>query len=103
MSEEKKVVAAENTLESFGYEQELNRTLGLGGVLLLGMAYMAPCTVFSYFGLIGTSTHGMVAMAYLIATVAMFFTALSYRQMVKALPIAGSVYNYTAKSIKQEV
>lgn len=67
------------------------------------MAYMAPCTIFSYFGLIGVSTHGMVSMAYLVATVAMFFTALSYRQMVKAFPIAGSVYNYTSHSMRPEI
>ena len=104
MSDEKNITnVPDNSLESFGYKQELNRTLGIGAVLLFGMAYMAPCTIFSYFGLIGTSTHGMVAMSYLIATVAMFFTALSYRQMVKAFPIAGSVYNYTAKSMKQEI
>lgn len=104
MSEKKNITAApDNSLESFGYKQELNRSLGLGAVLLFGMAYMAPCTIFSYFGLIGTSTHGMVSMSYLIATLAMFFTALSYRQMVKAFPIAGSVYNYTAKSMKQEI
>ncbi|MDD4199962.1 MAG: APC family permease [Eubacteriales bacterium] len=104
MIDEKNITSgAEQTLESFGYKQELNRSLGLGAVLLFGMAYMAPCTIFSYYGLIGTSTHGMVAMSYLIATIAMFFTALSYRQMVKAFPIAGSVYNYTAKSMKQEV
>ncbi|MEA4922002.1 MAG: APC family permease [Eubacteriaceae bacterium] len=92
-----------NNLEQFGYKQELNRTLGLGAVVLFGAAYMAPCTIFSYFGLIGTNTHGMVSMAYLIATVAMFFTALSYRQMVKAFPIAGSVYNYVSHSLKTEV
>lgn len=94
---------AENSLESFGYQQELNRTLGLGAVVLFGAAYMAPCTIFSYFGLIGTQTHGMVAMSYLVATVAMFFTAMSYRQMVKAFPIAGSVYNYVAHSMKTEI
>ena len=45
----------------------------------------------------------MMSFAYFIATVAMLFTALSYRQMVKAYPIAGSVYNYTSRSINPSV
>ena len=105
MSDEKniKASAGDDTLESFGYEQELNRVLGLPAVCLFGFAYLAPCTIFTYFGLINGSTHGMMSFAYFIATVAMLFTALSYRQMVKAYPIAGSVYNYTSRSINPSV
>ena len=105
MNDEKniKAKASGDTLESFGYEQELNRVLGLPAVCLFGFAYLAPCTIFSYFGLINGSTHGMMSFAYFIATVAMLFTALSYRQMVKAYPIAGSVYNYTSRSINPSV
>ena len=105
MSDEKniKASAGDDTLESFGYEQELNRVLGLPAVCLFGFAYLAPCTIFSYFGLINGSTNGMMSFAYFIATVAMLFTALSYRQMVKAYPIAGSVYNYTSRSINPSV
>lgn len=105
MSDEKNIKAntGGDTLESFGYEQELNRVLGLPAVCLFGFAYLAPCTIFSYFGLINGSTHGMMSFAYFIATVAMLFTALSYRQMVKAYPIAGSVYNYTSRSINPSV
>ena len=77
--------------------------MGLPAVCLFGFAYLAPCTIFSYFGLINGSTHGMMSFAYFIATVAMLFTALSYRQMVKAYPIAGSVYNYTSRSINPSV
>ncbi|WP_256130395.1 APC family permease [Anaerovorax odorimutans] len=92
-----------NSLEEFGYEQELDRVLGLPAVCLFGFAYLAPCTIFSYFGLVNGSTHGMMSFAYFIATTAMLFTALSYRQMVKAYPIAGSVYNYTSRSINPNV
>jgi putrescine importer len=87
------------SLEQFGYEQQLKRALGLPAVCLFGFAYLAPCTIFSYYGLIQGSTHGMMSLSYLIATIAMFFTALSYRQMVKAYPIAGSVYNYVSRAI----
>lgn len=93
----------ENSLEQFGYEQKLNRVLGLPSVVLFGFAYLAPCTIFSYYGLIQGSTHGMMSLSYLVATIAMFFTALSYRQMVKAYPIAGSVYNYVGRSMNGHV
>ncbi len=92
-----------SSLEQFGYEQKLKRVLGLPSVCLFGFAYLAPCTVFSYYGLIQNDTHGMMALSYLIATIAMLFTALSYRQMVKAFPIAGSVYNYVQRTINPQV
>ena len=36
---------------------------------------------------------GMVPLVYLIGLVAMIFTALSYAEMSRAIPIAGSVYS----------
>lgn len=92
-----------DTLKEFGYEQKLERVLGLPGVCLFGFAYLAPCTIFSYFGLVNGSTHGMISLAYAIATIAMFFTALSYRQMVVAFPVAGSVYSYVGKTMHPNI
>ena len=45
----------------------------------------------------------MVALAYVIGMVAMVFTAASYAQMVKAFPLAGSVYNYAGRGIAAPV
>jgi putrescine importer len=84
----------DNELNRFSYEQSLNRVLTLPAVVFFGLAYLAPGTIFTTYGLITYSTHGMLALTYLVATVSMLFTALSYRQMVKAYPIAGSVYTY---------
>lgn len=96
---ENKQTDANASLEQFGYKQELKRTLNLPKVVLFGLAYLAPCTIFSTYGLVNASTHGMLALAYVAATVGMLFTAFSYKRMVGAFPIAGSVYTYVSKSI----
>ena len=41
----------------------------------------------------------MVPLVYLIGLVAMIFTALSYAQMSRAFPIAGSVYSYVGRGL----
>ena len=93
----------QSNLEKYGYEQSLNRVLGLGSLIFYGLAYLAPLTIFTTYGLITNMTHGMLALAYLAATVAMVLTALSYAQMVKAYPMAGSVYSYAQRSINPHV
>lgn len=86
-------------LSRLGYQQELKRVLGFKSLLLFGFGYISPTTVMTYYGLISMSTHGMLAMAFFVATIAMSFTAFSYEKMVTVYPIAGSAYSYTTKSI----
>ena len=45
----------------------------------------------------------MVPLVYLIGLVAMIFTALSYAQMSKAFPIAGSVYSYVGRGLNKHL
>jgi amino acid transporter len=45
------------------------------------------------------AASGMVPLVYLIGLIAMIFTALSYAQMSKAFPIAGSVYSYVGRGL----
>lgn len=77
----------------------LDRTLTLLPVVLFGLAYMAPMTVFTTYGVAAQASHGMLPSAYAFALLAMLFTAYSYGRMVKAYPVAGSAYTYTQKSI----
>lgn len=86
-------------LEHFGYEQTLRRVMDFKMLVFFGMAYLAPCTIFTTYGIVTGMTHGMLALSYLVATVAMLFTAFSYSNMVKAYPIAGSVYSYATRAI----
>ena len=81
----------------------LQRTLSLGSVVLFGIAYMTPIIVLGTFGILAQSTAGMVPAAYLVALVAMFFTAMSYGRMASAFPVAGSAYSYVRKAISPKL
>ncbi len=84
-------------------QASLQRTLTLMPVVLFGLAYMAPMTVFTTYGVATQISQGMLPLAYLLALAAMMFTAYSYSQMVKAYPVAGSAYTYTQKSMNPQV
>ncbi|WP_326955478.1 APC family permease [Amycolatopsis sp. NBC_01286] len=77
----------------------LQRRLGLPGVVLFGLAYMAPLIVLGTFGIVATTTGGTVPSAYLLALVAMLFTAASYGKMAATHPVAGSAYTYVRKAV----
>lgn len=62
----------------------LNRALTLGPVVLFGLAYMAPVIVLGTFGELADSSGDAVPTAYLLALVAMLFTAVSYGRMAAA-------------------
>jgi amino acid transporter len=77
--------------------------LRLRGVVLFGLAYMAPLIVLGTYGIVADTTSGTVPTAYLLATVAMLFTAASYGRMASVYPVAGSAYTYVRKSIDSRV
>jgi putrescine importer len=81
----------------------LTRTLTLGPVVLFGLAYMAPMIVLGTFGELAESSGNAVPTAYLLALVAMLFTAISYGRMASAFPVAGSAYTYTRRAIDSRV
>ncbi|TKC79208.1 APC family permease [Trinickia terrae] len=81
-----------------GHETRLKRTLGLPSVLLFGLAYMAPLIVYGTYGVLAGASHDTAALAYLIALVAIVFTALSYGKLARMFPVAGSAYTYTRKT-----
>jgi amino acid transporter len=91
------------TLEQFGYRQELKRSLTFQDLVVYGLIFMVPIAPFGIFGLVYAGSGGMVALAYGIGMVAMMFTALSYAQMAKAFPMAGSVYTYAGRGIAPPV
>ncbi|MDT8915713.1 APC family permease [Amycolatopsis sp. PS_44_ISF1] len=81
----------------------LERRLGLPGVVLFGLAYMAPLIVLGTFGVVATTTGGSVPSAYVLALVAMLFTAASYGKMAATHPVAGSAYTYVRKAIDSRI
>ncbi|HWO98725.1 MAG TPA: APC family permease [Bacillus sp. (in: firmicutes)] len=78
---------------------ELKRSLTLRDVILFGLSFMAPITVFTTYGIAIDSTHGMIPTAYIIALAVMLFTAYSYGKMVQEYPIAGSAYTFVQKGM----
>ncbi|CDL81991.1 APC family permease [Xenorhabdus szentirmaii] len=78
---------------------QLRRTLTLFQVVMMGLAYMQPMTIFDTFGIVSGLTGGHVATSYAIALIAILFTALSYGKLVKRFPSAGSAYTYVQKSM----
>jgi len=92
---------AENqrTLESFGYKQELKRSVSTVDLLIYGLIFMVPIAPWAIFGTVYNSAKGMVPLVYLIGLVAMIFTALAYAQMAKSFPLAGSVFSYVGRGI----
>lgn len=59
--------------------------------------------VFGTFGIEDQTTHGLATDAYILALVAMMFTAYSYGRMAKAFPVSGSAYTYVRKSINSHL
>jgi amino acid transporter len=96
-------MAQDNSLEQFGYKQELKRSLSFWDLLIYGLIFMVPIAPFGIYGDVVTTSQGMVALAYLIGMVGMIFSALSYARMSEAFPIAGSVYAYAGKGINQYI
>ena len=81
----------------------LKKTLTLLPVIMIGLAYMQPMTLFDTFGIVSGLTNGHVATAYIFATIAILFTAVSYGKLVRRFPSAGSAYTYAQKSISPHV
>jgi amino acid transporter len=79
-------------------DTHFQRVLGLPSLVLFGLAYMVPLTVWTTYGVVATETHGFLTSAYVVTTVAMLFTAYSYGRMVVVHPVAGSAYTYASRA-----
>lgn len=80
------------------HEGHLRRALSLPSLVLFGLVYIVPLTVFTTYGIVTQTTGGRLAVAYVVTLIAMGFTALSYARMVVAFPVAGSAYTYSQKA-----
>ena len=79
-------------------EGHLKRALGVPALVLFGMVYMVPLTVYTTYGIVTQLTGGRLSVAYLVTLAAMVFTARSYARMSSAFPVAGSTYAYTQRT-----
>ena len=79
-------------------EGRFRRVLGVPSLVLFGLVYMVPLTVFTTYGIVTQVTGGRVVDAYIVTLIAMVFTARSYSRMSVAYPYSGSAYVYTQQS-----
>lgn len=78
-------------------EHGFRRVLSLRDLVLFGLAFVGPTAPYSMFGIATVKSQGHLPLVYLIAMVAMSFTAISYGRMSAAYPEAGSTYVYASR------
>lgn len=72
-----------------------NHQLSLWQVVVIGIAYMTPMTVFDTFGIVSGVTHGRVPLTYIFALLSILLTAFSYSRLSILYPNSSSAYAYT--------
>lgn len=82
---------------------KLKRVLSRWDLILYGLVLLTPTAPYPVYGIVQTVSRGQVALAYLVAMVAMLFTAASYGKMSGAFPAAGSTYTYVQRSLNVHV
>jgi amino acid transporter len=70
-------------------------------LIVYGLLFIGPLAPVGVFGVLDARTGGAVALVYLLATIAMAFTAWSYAEMSAAVPHAGSVFAYVTEGINR--
>src|SRR5438552_1431813 len=82
--------------------EPLRRSLSRRDLIVYGLLFIGPLAPVGVFGVLEARTGGAVALVYVLATVAMAFTAWSYAQMSAAVPHAGSVFAYVSEGIGRQ-
>ena len=77
----------------------LKRTLRYPDLIVYGLAYIAPITPLSTLGFVWEASNGLIALAYVLGGICMYFTARSYATMTETVPTAGSVYGFARHSL----
>lgn len=79
------------------------RVLTRGDLVLYGLVILTPTAPYPVYGIVQQLSGGHAALAYLVAMVAMFFTASSYSKMATVFPSAGSTYTYARRGLNAHV
>lgn len=73
---------------------QLKKEITLIPMVLFGVAYITPFIVLTTFGAFSEISQGTLASSYLLTTIAMIFTAISYGKLAREIPSSGSAYTY---------
>jgi putrescine importer len=86
-----------------GGQPRFKRVLTRGDLILFGLVILTPTAPYPVFGIVQQNSQGHAALSYLVAMVAMLFTAASYGKMATAFPAAGSTYTFTQKALNEHL
>lgn len=81
----------------------IRRVLRRRDLILFGLVIVGPTAVYPVYGIIQSVSHGQAALSYLVAMVAMLFTATSYGRMSTVYPSAGSTYTYVQQTFNPHI
>ena len=81
----------------------LKRVLSRRDLIFYGLVILGPTAPYPVYGIVQQTSHGHAVLAYLVAMVAMLFTAASYGRMSGAFPSAGSTYTYAQQALNAHV
>lgn len=84
---------------STGTQTGLRRSLGLRQLIGNGLVFIGPAAPVAIFGPIYAKSNGAAVTVYIVATLVMSLTALSYARMARVVPNAGSVFAYAEAGI----
>jgi urea carboxylase system permease len=83
-------------LASFGYKQELHRTLGLFSSFAAAFSYISPSTgIFTLFAFGLTTLGGVFIWSWPIVALGQIIVALNFAEVSSHYPVAGSVFQWT--------
>jgi urea carboxylase system permease len=83
-------------LASFGYKQELKRSLGLFSSFAVAFSYISPSTgIFTLFALGLTTLGGVFIWTWPVVALGQFIIALNFAEISSHYPVAGSVFQWT--------
>lgn len=89
-----------NSIEAI--QPRLARVLSRRDLIVYGLVILTPTAPYPVYGVIQQTSGGHATLCYLVAMVAMLFTAASYARMSVAFPMAGSTYTYVQRGIGPE-
>ncbi len=77
----------------------LTRRLSRWDLIVYGLLFIGPLAPVGVYGVLDGRAGGAVALVYVVATLAMGFTAWSYAVMSRQVPHAGSVFAYASRGL----
>jgi putrescine importer len=84
-------------------EPALRRVLSRRDLIVYGLVILTPTAPYPVFGTVQQLSGGHAALSYLVAMVAMLFTAASYARMAAAFPVAGSTYCFVQRGLNEHL